>query len=340
MRHSMRATRPHPGPVTRRRAHRPGPLIRHILLALLGLTPALLGAQPDAGRPGATAEAVRSLPVRIGTLLIAHGGEPEWNAEVERIARTAQTGGPLELAYLMGPAAATHRFQDQVARLVAQGATQVVIVPLLVSSHSGHYEQVRYLAGLTDSLDEMMHHHLHMGGLERPRVAVPLHVTAALDDAPELADVLTERATALTRDPTGRALFLVAHGPNSAEDHAAWMTHLRTVAARVRERSGFRDVRVEMVRDDAPAPVRAEAVRRVRELIELQRAVTGQPVTVVPVLVSRGRVSREKFTADLAGLDILYEGTPLLPHPLLARWIERRVTDVVQAPVATAPGMR
>lgn len=270
----------------------------------------------------------------IGTLLIAHGGEPSWNAEVERIARTANTGGPLQLAYLMGPAAATHRFQDQVARLVAEGATDIVIVPLLVSSHSGHYEQIRYLAGLTDSLDDMMHHHLHMGGLERPAVSVPMRVARALDDAPEMATVLAERARALTPNVSGRALFLVAHGPNSAEDHAAWMKNLRVVAERVRELSGFRDVRVEMVRDDAPVEVRAEGVRRVRELIEMQRAITNDTVTVVPVLVSKGRVSREKFAADLAGLDIVYEGTPLLPHPLLARWIERRVTETMQGSVA------
>ncbi len=273
----------------------------------------------------------------IGTIVIAHGGEPEWNAEVERIARTAKTGGPIELAYLMGPAAATHRFQDQVAKLVAQGATEVVIVPLLVSSHSGHYEQLRWLAGLTDSLDEMMHHHLHMGGLERPTVSVPLRVARALDDAPELGSVLAERSLALTQKPGEQALFLVAHGPNSAEDYAEWMRHLRVVAEQVKKETGFRDVRVDMVRDDAPAPVRAEAVLRVRELIGLQGELTRQPVIVVPVLISKGRVSKEKFRADLAGLNAVYEGTPLLPHALLARWIERRVSEVTAQAGAVAP---
>jgi len=276
----------------------------------------------------------------VGTLLIAHGGEPSWNAEVERIARTARTDGPLELAYLMGPAAATHRFQDQVAKLAAQGVTDIVIVPLLVSSHSGHYEQIRYLAGLTDSLDDMMHHHLHMGGLARPTTTVGLHVARALDDAPELADVLAERARALAPDPSGRALFLVAHGPNTAEEHAQWMKHLRVVATRVQELTGFRDVRTEMVRDDAPALVRAEGVQRVRDIIAMQRQITGQTVTVVPVLISKGRVSREKFTADLQGLDIRYDGTPLLPHALLAQWIERRVTEAMRGAVADAPSSR
>lgn len=285
----------------------------------------LLAAAPALAQP-----ATRT----VGTLLIAHGGEPSWNAEVERIARTARTDGPLELAYLMGPAAATHRFQDQVAKLAAHGVTDIVIVPLLVSSHSGHYEQIRYLAGRTDSLDAMMQHHLHMGGLERPATTVALHVARALDDAPELAEVLAERARTLAPDPAGRALFLVAHGPNTAEEHAEWMKHLRVVASRVQALTGFRDVRAEMVRDDAPALVRAEGVQRVRDIIDMQRQITGQTVTVVPVLISKGRVSREKFTADLQGLDIRYEGTPLLPHALLAQWIERRVAEAMRSAIA------
>lgn len=308
---------------------RPAPLVR----AAVAL---LLAAALSAPLPALAQTAARS----VGTLLIAHGGEPGWNAEVERIARTARTGGPLELAYLMGPAAATHRFQDQVAKLAAQGVTDIVIVPLLVSSHSGHYEQIRYLAGLTDSLDDMMHHHLHMGGLARPTTTVALHVARALDDAPELAEVLAERARTLAPEPAGRALFLVAHGPNTAEEHAEWMKHLRVVAARVQELSGFRDVRAEMVRDDAPALVRAEGVQRVRDIIDMQRQITGQTVTVVPVLISKGRVSREKFTADLHGLDIRYEGTPLLPHPLLAQWIERRVSETMRSAVAEAQSVR
>ena len=36
---------------------------------------------------------------------------------------------------------------------------------------------------------------------------------------------------------------------------------------------------------------------------------------VVPILVSTGQVSKEKFPADLAGLPVVYKGDALLPHP-------------------------
>jgi len=262
---------------------------------------------------------------KVGTIVIAHGGDSLWNAQVIDAATMARTGGPVEVSFLMGPAAQKTRFQDVVARLQRQGVSEIVLVPMLVSSHSGHYDQIRYLAGDSLALDAQMAHHLHMSGIERPRSPVPIRVTRAMDDAAHVARVLTDRALALTSNPRDRALFIVGHGPNSAQDYAAWMTNLRVIADSVRIRGGFRDVRVDLVRDDAPAPVRAEAVLRVRELIELQHLATGKEVLVVPVLVSKGAISRDKIPNDLQGLPVVYSGEPLLPHVEMVRWIEHSV---------------
>jgi len=271
----------------------------------------------------------------IGTLLVVHGGDAAWNNGALALAGECRTGGPVAVAFLMGDSAAQYRFQDAVAQLVAEGATRIVVVPLLVSSHSGHYEQVRWLAGLTDSLAEGMRHHLMMAGIERPHTDVPLTVTQGMDDAPELAHVLATRALALTTTPRRRALFLVGHGPNSAEDYAAWMDNLRVVADSVRIQTGFRDVKVGLVREDASDDVRTEAVRGIRDLIDLQARVTGKPVVVVPVLLSHSSTGDTKFRHDLAGLPIVYSGDPILPSPDVARWVEHRVRDAVDRATAS-----
>ncbi len=277
-------------------------------------------------------------PERVGTVIIAHGGDSTWNAGVRAIAAQARTGGPVEVSFLMGAGAKEARFQDVVARLERAGATEIVAVPLLVSSHSGHYDQVRWLAGEPVELSETMHHHLHMAGIDRPASRIRIRLAPALDDAPEMARVLTDRANALLRaqraDAAQRALLIVGHGPNSAEDYAAWMGNLRPVADSVRRWTGMRDVQVELVRDDAPAPVRAEAVRRVRDLIALQRAATGADVLVVPVLVSKGSVSRDKVPNDIRGTASVYAPEPLLPHPEIARWVERRVREASASGIA------
>jgi len=263
----------------------------------------------------------------VGTVLIAHGGDPEWNQPVLDAAAAAKTGGPVAVSFLMGDSAAVYRFQDAVTSLVEQGAERVVVVPLLASSHSGHYEQIRYLAGETDEISEVMMHHLHMAGIERPTAAVPIQVAPALDASPEIADILSERASVLATNPAEQALFIIGHGPNGAEDNAEWMANLRPIAEEVGARGGFRDVKLGLVRDDAPEPVRTEAVRRIREIIELQNELTGQEVVVVPILVSKGYVSVRKLPQDLAGLPVAYDGEGLLPHHAISRWVERRVRE-------------
>lgn len=270
----------------------------------------------------------------VGAVIIAHGGGPAWDARVEAVARETRIDGPVGVSFLMGPGAKSARFQDVVSDLERRGARKIVVVPMLVSSHSGHYDQIRYLTGDLDTLSEVMRHHLHMSGIERPTTSVPLYLTPAMDDAPQIADVLADRALKLATAPQEQALFLVGHGPNSAEDYAAWMANLRRVADTVRARTGFRSVLVDLVRDDAPKPVRAEAVARVRELITLQHELTGRDVVVVPILVSTGSVSTKKLPRDLAGLPIVYTSEGLLPHASMARWVEARVAAAAQAKTA------
>lgn len=296
--------------------------------AVLHSSALALGLAVSAAMPIVAQTAARADRDVVGTVIIAHGGSREWNAQVERVAAQVKTGGPVEVSYLMGPEAASRRFQDVVDRLASSGVTRVVVVPLLMSSHSGHYDQIRYLVGEIDSLDADMRHHLHMAGIERATPSVPVHVARAIDDSPAIASVLAARARSLAKDPSREALFIVGHGPNSAEDNAAWMANLRSVADSVRALTQFRDVKVGLVRDDAPPAVRAEAVRSVRDIIQLQYELTGRPVVVVPALISTSSISREKIPADLAGLPIVYSGEALLPHEGLARWIEARVAGV------------
>lgn len=291
----------------------------------------------SAAKP-APAQGSAAIDASVGVLIVAHGADSVWNAPVEALAEQVKRGGvvrgPVGVTFLMGPGAPTHRFQDQVASLMKRGAERVVLVPLLVSSYSGHFDQLRYLAGTLDTLDAQMAHHLHMGGLERI-TTTPMVVAHGLDDAPELGRILAERATALVPDDREhRALFLMGHGPNDAEEYAAWMKNLRVVADSVKAMTGFASVAVELVRDDAPANVRAEAVKRSREIIALQHAATRRDVAVVPILVSAGDISQRKLPADLAGLPITYSGAPLLPSPELVHWVERRVREA-QAAVAS-----
>lgn len=277
---------------------------------------------------GQLAAAPQTPEASVGVLIVAHGGGPEWNAMVEQMAREVAVPGPVGVSFLMGPGAAASRLQNVEQDLIQRGAQRIVIVPLLVSSFSGHFEQIRYLARETDSLDAEMLHHLEMAGITRGQSDLPVQVTGAMDDAPELAEVVTARALAMATDPTSEAVFIVGHGPSSSEEYAAWMENLRRVASAVHAQGKFRSVLVDLLKDDAPPAVRAEAVRRIRELIELQYAITGREVLVVPLLVAPGYISRQKLPTDLADLPIRYSGETLLPNPAIARWVETTVVEI------------
>ncbi len=312
--------------IVRRRER--GRFTRH-LAAAVAATAVILSVPVSATAQGAS----RPIPGSVGVLLVAHGGGELWNARVDSLAaafaRSPGVRAAVAVSFLMGDAAAKRPFQAMVDTLARRGATRVVIVPVLVSSHSGHYEQIRWLAGKTDSLDSEMMHHLHMSGVTRSPRGLPMTVAQAMDAAPELAVALASRVRALAPAPQGRAVMLLGHGPNSAEDYAAWMHELRPVADSVRTLTGASSVMVEMVRDDAPPGVRAEAVTRTRELIQLQRAASGHDVLVVPILVSSGAVSDVKLPRDLAGLPIVYNGAPILPDSALVAWVQRRAAEAL-----------
>src|SRR5690606_29090518 len=128
---------------------------RHLLTAFVAALLSAVGGNAQQGQGP------------IGTLIIAHGGGDVWDPQVHEIAAMVETGGPVGVSFLMGTGAAEYRFQDVAGRLVAEGAREIAVVPLLVSSHSTHYDQIRYLSGEPVELDETMLHHLHMSGITR-----------------------------------------------------------------------------------------------------------------------------------------------------------------------------
>ena len=100
----------------------------YTLAALATLGAAIVS--PSAAR----AQAGRTVDPSVGVLILAHGADSIWNAPVEALAANVKKAGvvqgPVAVTFLMGPSAETHRFQDQVASLVKQGAKRVVLVPL------------------------------------------------------------------------------------------------------------------------------------------------------------------------------------------------------------------
>ncbi len=256
---------------------------------------------------------------QLGVLVVAHGSTAAWNTNVEAVVTIIQQHMPSKAAYLMG--AKNRTPQEAYDELVAAGVQRIVVVPLLVSSYSLHYEQVRFIGRLRDDYS----------GSERMELT-PLHgpadvvgVTPALDADPILAGILSDRARALSRDPSTESLVIVAHGPNGAADADRWMDVIRELGVQIQSLVPFKEVDVRLLRDDAPTPVKDQALAELRHSVA-NRAASGR-VVVVPLLLGPGRLV-DQIPNVLTGLDYLWDGRPVLPDSRIADWAMSQVERV------------
>jgi sirohydrochlorin ferrochelatase len=257
----------------------------------------------------------------VGLLIVAHGADSGWNARVrETVTQVKWPHGPTALAFLMGAEAGTAGWDSALAQLARGGATSIRVVPLLVSSHGGHYRQIEFYAGLRGSWDGAGTRHDHP--VRRP--TVPVRVTPALDAAPELGAALAGGWATFTDADRRRPLVLIAHGPTADKEAQRWIANLSASALTALRRTGLlADARVGLLRDDAPAPERAQAVDAIRDTIQRLATASGDSVVVLTALISSGAIDRVKIPRDLEGLPVRYRPMSLTPRPEIARWIER-----------------
>lgn len=259
----------------------------------------------------------------VGLLVVAHGADSTWNANVRRTVQQVQWSGPVEVAFLMGPEAHHASWNVAVRALEAKKASRIVAVPLMVSTHGSHVDQIRFYAGELPALPPEL---ASMGGHDHEapvKATVPVRTTQALDDAAELGQALFERWQALSAADKARPLVLVAHGPTDNAQAVLWEKNIAAATSRIAGLVAPRPTRIHLLRDDAPAAVRAAAVQEMRDTISALAARVRDSVTVLPVLISTGAVNTVKIPADIKGLPVRYQPVGLTPSAALARWIER-----------------
>ncbi len=269
-----------------------------------------------------------------GILLLAHGGSKDWNANVQAIAADVDKTEPTEVAFGMADRATLQAGIDQ---LTARGVKEIIAVPLFVSSHSSVIEATKYLLGLRpDAPPELMDFAMDHGHGDSPAAGadkaadeklkstpvkntVPLRMAPALDRHAILADILTERAAAISKKPAQEVVVLVAHGPNEDAENELWLADLRAVAKMIAAKKPFVRVEATTVRDDAEAPVRDQATQQLRSIVSTASD-QGYRVLIVPVLLSYGGIENG-IRKRLDGLDHVMSPSGILPDPRIVEWV-------------------
>jgi sirohydrochlorin ferrochelatase len=280
------------------------------------------------------AAGLRAAPSKPGILLLAHGGRVEsWNEEVNRIAAEVNRSWPTEVAFGM---ATRSSIEAAAGKLIEKGVSRIVAVPLFISSHSSVIRSTEWLLGLRDEMPEdykvfasMSHGHGSHGShgaapaagdtMKPLKLKVPVTMTPAIDRHPIAADILLDRAGAISRNPSKEVVVLVAHGPNPEDDNEKWLADLGVLAALMRKRAKFSRIEYLTVRDDAGNEVREKAKAELRGLVE-KAANEGNAALVVPVLLSYGGIENG-IRKRLEGLQYTMAAQGLLPDERLARWV-------------------
>ncbi len=151
------------------------------------------------------------------------------------------------------------------------------------------------------------------------KTTAKIRMAPALDHHPILADILADRAMAISRNPAKEVVVLVAHGPNDDPENDLWLADLREVAKMIAAKKPFVRVEAVTVRDDAGAPVREGATREFRQVVSTA-VDQSHRVLIVPVLLSYGGIETG-IRARLDGLDHVMSPAGLLPDPRIAQWI-------------------
>ena len=224
--------------------------------------------------------------------------------------------------------------EDAVARLAEREVTEIVAVPLFVSSHSSVMRATEYLLGHRDDAPPELEAFARMaarmsaaGSSEEPggdwttpiETTTPISLATALDDHALVAEMLLSRASEISERPDEEVVVVVAHGPGSDEDNYLWLENMGALVERMRPQTQFSRIEYLTVRDDASEEVRDQATTELRAVVEggVQEA---KSVLIVPLLLSYGGIEvgiRER----LEGLEYRMAHQALLPDERLSEWV-------------------
>lgn len=246
--------------------------------------------------------------VKYGILVISHGSRSEeWVRLVDEAVGAMQVpeGVPVVSSFL--EIVEGRLIQDGITLLESLGVSDIIVVPLFVSSGSTHIDEISYALGVKPEP-------VLPTDMEPFAIQARIHCTSPIDDDPDIAAILYEKMKPLSADPSREIVLLIGHGSVEPGFHEPWQDGLQKLALRIQAAGGFDEVDTAMLLPD-----------QIRDKMELWNKCKPQhTVLVAPLFLSEGYFTNEVIPSRLKGYTYKYNGRSLLPHPLMARWMERQ----------------
>jgi sirohydrochlorin ferrochelatase len=250
----------------------------------------------------------------VGVLVISHGSRnDDWVRLVDEAVAPLRASLPYPVNSSFLEIVEGRLIQDGIDELEYLGVTDIVVVPLFISSGSTHIEEISWALGVK----ELCRIETDM---ELFRVSANVHMCAPIDADDDVVDILYEKMKPLSQNPDSEIVLVVGHGSVLKGFHGVWRGVLERAAEKLRARGGFKAADAVMLLPD-----------QVRWKMKLWRRMRPElHVIIAPLFVSEGYFTEKVIPARFEGYDVRYNGGSLLPHPLLSCWMERRVTERVK----------
>ena len=245
-----------------------------------------------------------------GILVISHGSRnPEWVLMVdESICKlNIPQHIPLDSSFLEAVEGRT--IQDGINQLEQRGVTDLVVVPLFISSGSTHMEEIQYALGIIpESSIET--------DIERVITRTTIHFCQPINDDPLIADICFEKISALSEQSSAEILLMIGHGSDEAGFGERWQEMLAALTTQVQALGRFAHSYTATLHPDDIA----------EKITELQQIHPGYQIIIAPLFLSEGYFTKKVIPARIGeSKGVRYNGQALLPHPNITRWMERQI---------------
>ncbi|MDH6374925.1 sirohydrochlorin cobaltochelatase [Paenibacillus sp. PastF-3] len=247
-----------------------------------------------------------------GVLIISHGSRDEaWVSIVEEAVSGLSLGEKIPVVVSFLELVEGRLIQDGINELEHAGVTDIIVIPLFVSSGSTHVDEIEYALGAKPEPERET-------DLALFSVKAKVHYGYPIDDDPDIAVMIWDKLRELSTEPKRETILLVGHGSVYDGFRQRWEQGISSLAGRVREVSGVAAADYALLSPDS-----------VRSKVEYWQE-QGHEVLVAPLFLSEGYFTKHVVPNRLKGLTYKYSGQTLLPHPLLPHWMERQVETLLE----------
>lgn len=208
--------------------------------------------------------------------------------------------------------------QSGIDALEAAGVTDLVVIPLFVSSGSTHIDELAYAFGLKVE-PELPASFARPGRLGRLRLSARVHFGQPVDDDPVIASMLWDKLAGLSQAPEREAVIVVGHGSGYEGFRQRWEAGISRLAERLKAISGAAAADYALLRPD-----------NLRSKVSYWQELN-YDVLVAPLFLSEGYFTKQVIPGRLKGFKYRYSGEALLPHPALGHWISEQIFTIMRS---------